>query len=341
MTTAKSSQERYWVQGTDALLKEYESQATGLATSEIEARLQRYGANILKARRTDTRLPLFLNQFRSPIVLILIFATIASAFLGDWIDAVIISLIVRGSALLSFVQEYNAGNATVKLVQQVAITATVLRDGQLAEVVTDEIVSGDMILLSAGSLISADAVLLEAKDLFVNQVIITGETFPIEKTQGVVMTDGLSVRTNTVFKGTNVSSGTRKALVVQTGKATAVGQIAARLELRPPETEFERGVRHLGFLLTQVMFVLVIVILALNVYFNKPVLDSLLFSVALAVGLTPQLLTAIVNINLSKGSQRMAQQGVIVCRLNAIENFGSMDVHSQELNSGQHIEGNA
>ncbi len=326
MTTTKPNQPRYWAEAPDALLSEYKSQASGIASSEIEARLQRYGANTLRARHTDTRFALFLNQFRSPIVLILIFATIASAFLGDWLDAIIISLIVLSSALLSFVQEYNAGNATAKLVQQVEITATVLRDGQPAEIPTANIVPGDVILLSAGSLIPADAILLEAKDLFVNQAILTGETFPVEKTPGVVTGDGLAHRTNTVFKGTNISSGTGKALVVQTGKATAVGQIAARLELRPPETEFERGVRHLGYLLTQVMFVLVIVILALNVYFNKPVLDSLLFSVALAVGLTPQLLPAIININLSNGSQRMAQQGVIVRRLNAIENFGSMDV---------------
>ncbi len=324
--SAQPGEDRYWVQPADVLLKRFESTATGLASSQIPARLQQYGANTLKARRSDTRLTLFLNQFRSPIVLILLFATAASAFLGDWIDAAIISVIVLGSALLSFVQEYNAGNATAKLVRQVQITATVLRDGQPAEIGAEEIVPGDVIILSAGTLIPADAVLIEAKDLHVNQAILTGETFPVEKTPGIVKTDGLSDRINTIFKGTNVSSGTGKALVVQTGKATAFGQIAARLELRPPETEFESGIRHLGFLLTQVMFVLVLVILALNVYFNKPVLDSLLFSVALAVGLTPQLLPAIININLSKGSQRMAKQGVIVRRLNAIENFGSMDV---------------
>ncbi|MDZ4159854.1 MAG: magnesium-translocating P-type ATPase, partial [Anaerolineaceae bacterium] len=167
----------------------------------------------------------------------------------------------------------------------------------------------------------------EARDFFVNQAVLTGETFPVEKIPGsVAASAGLSERTNTVFMGTNVRSGTARALIVHTGAQTAFGQIAHRLSLRPPETEFERGIRHLGYLLTEVMFVLVLGIFAFNVFFQKPVMDSLLFSIALAVGLTPQLLPAIININLSKGSQVMAAQGVIVRRLAAIENFGSMDV---------------
>ncbi len=324
--TTHQAETGYWKQSKDELLKQLQSQATGLPASEIEARLRQYGANTLKARRRNSPLMLFLDQFKSPIVLILIFATLVSAFLGDWVDAAIISLIVVGSALLSFVQEYNAGNATAQLMRQVQVTTKVLRDSQPTDVPTQDIVPGDVILLSAGSLIPADSVLLEAKDLFVNQAVLTGETFPVEKTPGIIQTDGLPDRTNTVFMGTSVGSGTGHALVIQTGKNTAFGQIASRLELRPPETEFEHGIRKLGYLLTQVMFVLVITILVLNVYFNKPVLDSLLFSVALAVGLTPQLLPAIININLSKGSQRMAKDGVIVRRLSAIENFGSMDV---------------
>jgi len=316
----------YWQKSVDSNLSALQSSSAGLTTADANQRLQQYGANTLKAQHKNTPVSLFLNQFKSPIVLILIFATIMSAFLGDWIDALIISDIVLGSALLSFYQEYSAGNATAKLMQQVQIRATVLRDGQASEIAADGIVPGDVIQLSAGSLIPADALLIESKDLYTNQAVLTGETFPVEKTSGLVTSDGLPDRTNTVFMGTNVSSGTGKAIVVKTGKDTVFGQIAARLELRPPETEFERGIRRLGFLLTEIMFVLVIVILALNVYFNKPILDSLLFSVALAVGLTPQLLPAVININLAKGSQRMAKEGVIVRRLNAIENFGSMDV---------------
>ena len=186
---------------------------------------------------------------------------------------------------------------------------------------------GDVVLLSAGSLIPADGVVIEANDFFVNQAVLTGETFPVEKTPGVSpQTAGLAERTNVVFMGTNVRSGSAKVLIVQTGPATAFGQIAGRLTLRPPETEFERGIRKLGYLLTEVMLILVFGIFFLNVLMQKPVLDSLLFSIALAVGLTPQLLPAIININLSKGSQEMAKRGVIVRRLESIENFGSMDM---------------
>jgi len=203
----------------------------------------------------------------------------------------------------------------------------VLRDGQPVSIATDKIVPGDVVLLSAGSLIPADGLVIEAKDFFVNQAVLTGETFPVEKTPAMTPASaGLAERTNVVFMGTNVRSGSARVLIVQTGPQTAFGQIANRLTLRPPMTEFERGIRRLGYLLTEVMFVLVIGIFFFNVLFNKPALDSLLFSIALAVGLTPQLLPAIININLSKGSQTMAQHGVIVRRLESIENFGSMDI---------------
>jgi len=184
-----------------------------------------------------------------------------------------------------------------------------------------------VVLLSAGSLVPADGLVLEAKDFFVNQAVLTGETFPVEKSPGVVAESAsLSERTNVAFMGTNVRSGSAKIIIAATGLNTAFGQIADSLTLRPPETEFERGIRRLGYLLTEIMFILVLGIFAFNVFFHKPVIDSLLFSIALAVGLTPQLLPAIININLSKGSQAMAKRGVIVRRLESIENFGSMDV---------------
>ncbi|HEX7976524.1 MAG TPA: magnesium-translocating P-type ATPase, partial [Anaerolineales bacterium] len=210
---------------------------------------------------------------------------------------------------------------------QLTLKTTVLRDGGEQSIPTEQVVPGDIVSLSAGSLIPADGVVLEAKDFFLSQAVLTGETFPVEKTPGAVEAGAaLSARTNTVFMGTSVRSGSARVLIVETGPRTVFGQLATRLSLRPPETEFERGIRHLGYLLTQVMFVLVLAIFATNVFFHKPVLDSLLFSIALAVGLTPQLLPAIININLSRGSQAMAARGVIVRRLESIENFGSMDV---------------
>ncbi|MFN2168902.1 MAG: magnesium-translocating P-type ATPase, partial [Anaerolineae bacterium] len=245
----------------------------------------------------------------------------------DWVEALIILGIVLGSALLSFFQEYSASTAAEKLRAQVTVMVTVLRDGQARQVPAEELVPGDVVLLSAGNLVPADGVLLEARDFFVNQAVLTGETFPVEKHPDPVAAGAsLTGRTNCIFMGTNVRSGSAQALIIQTGAATAFGQIAKKLTLRPPETEFERGIRSLGYLLTEVMFVLVLAVFAANVYFRKPVLDSLLFSIALAVGLTPQLLPAIINVNLSKGSQAMARAGVIVRRLASIENFGSMDV---------------
>ena len=317
----------YWSHAPDELLKALASGPDGLKQGEAEARLGQYGLNLLEAREQATPLKLFFSQFKSPIVLILLFATIISAFVQDWTDALIIFAIVLGSAVLSFMQEYNASNAVRELKARVSIKARVLRDGNETAVPAERIVPGDIVVLSAGSLIPADGILLDAKDFFVNQAVLTGETFPVEKLPGAVSEKaGLPERTNTVFMGTSVRSGSGHALIVETGTQTAFGQIAKRLTLRPPETEFERGIRRLGFLLTQVMFILVIGIFAFNVFFHKSVLDSLLFSIALAVGLTPQLLPAIININLSTGAQDMAKRGVIVRRLASIENFGSMDV---------------
>jgi Mg2+-importing ATPase len=327
LTNRVSEPGTYWNVPVQDLLAEVDSSPDGLSSTEAARRLEQYGPNALETKRKATAFGLFLSQFKSAIVLILLFATVLSAALGDWLDAVIILVIVLGSAALSFVQEYDAGNAAERLRAQVTIKAMVLRDGQPASIPAKDVVPGDVVLLSAGNLVPADGVLLEARDLFVNQAVLTGETFPVEKEPGVVKAQAsLPERTNSVFMGTNVRSGTARALIVHTGTATTFGRIAKKLTLRPPETEFERGIRHLGFLLSQVMFVLVLIVFAINVYFHKPVLDSLLFSVALAVGLTPQLLPAIINVNLSRGSQAMATRGVIVRRLPAIENLGSMDV---------------
>ena len=317
----------YWSRSQEDLLNGLQSSPAGLTNREAEQRLDQFGLNTLQTKARTTPFGLFLNQFKSPIILILLVATGISAVVGDWTDAFIILVIILGSALLSFTQEFNANNAAEKLRSQITIKTTALRDGQEVMVLSEEIVPGDIVLLSAGSLIPADAVVLDAKDFFVNQAVLTGETFPVEKKSGPTADKAaLGERTNTVFMGTNVHSGEARVLIVQTGSRTIFGQIARRLTITPPETEFERGIRRLGYLLSEIMFVLVLAIFAINVFFHKPVLDSLLFSIAVAVGLTPQLLPAIININLSKGSQLMAVKGVIVRRLASIENFGSMDI---------------
>ncbi|MGB9640268.1 MAG: magnesium-translocating P-type ATPase [Anaerolineales bacterium] len=317
----------YWALDNDHILSKLNASLNGLTSIQAQQRLEEFGRNSLQGKSKVTPLKMFLGQFKSPIILILIFATLVSAFVQDWVDATIILGIVFASALLSFIQEYSANTAAEKLRAQIHVTTRVIRDGKEQIIPNEEVVIGDIVLLSGGNLVPADGIVLEGNDFFVNEAVLTGETYPVEKKPGKVEPNAaLHERTNCVFMGTSVRSGTAKVLITETGARTFFGQIAKRLTLRTPETEFERGVRRLGYLLTEVMFILVVGIFALNVFFHKPVLDSLLFSLALAVGLTPQLLPAIININLSKGSQTMAKQDVIVRRLSSIENFGSMDI---------------
>ena len=317
----------YWNQSVEELLIHFSSSQTGLGRMEAGKRLAENGLNSLETHKDFSGFGIFINQFKSPIVLILLGATIVSAFVRDWVDAIIILVIVLCSAVLSFKQEYSANHAAEELRQQISLKTKVVRENQEELIPAEQIVPGDISLLTAGSLVPADGIVLEAKDFFVNQAVLTGETFPVEKKPGIVpVNSSLTERSNCVYMGTNVRSGSAKILITQTGSRTNFGQIAKRLTLRPPETEFEHGIRRLGYLLTEIMFVLVVLIFAVNVFFKKPMIDALLFSIALAVGLTPQLLPAIININLSKGSQAMAKKGVIVRRLASIENFGSMDI---------------
>jgi len=319
--------EEYWNEDIEELLLERKSSPEGLTASEASSRLVQFGPNVLKLRRGVSALRSFLGQFTSPLVLILIFAAIVSVIAGELADALIIVIIVFASALLSFVQEYSASHAVEKLRAQVTIKASVLRDGKPQTVSAEEIVPGDIVLLSAGSLIPADGIVLEANDFFVNQAVLTGETFPVEKKPGTVDAGAsLAERINSVFMGTNVRSGTARALVVHTGTSTEFGQIADRLTARPLETEFESGIRRFGYLLTRIIAILVIAVLIINILLEKPAIDSLLFAIALAVGIAPELLPAIINVNLSKGAQKMAKSGVIVRQLSAIENLGSMDI---------------
>ena len=317
----------YWSLPAEVLLANLDSDAGGLSGRKASARLKLHGPNALDATKRATALGLFANQFKSPLVLILMVASIISMFVGEWVDAAVVLAIVLGSTVLGFAQEYIAGNAIEKLRSKVTIRSSILRDGQPKTLPSRRVVQGDLVLLSAGSLIPADGVVLEAKDFFANQAVLTGETFPVEKKPGAVAAKaGLAERSNCVFMGTSASSGTALVLIVQTGKATVFGQIAGKLALRPSMTEFERGIQRFGYLLTRIMLVMVVAVLAINVFMAKPPIDSLLFALALAVGLTPELLPAIVSITLSHGAKRMAELGVIVRRLNSIENLGSMDV---------------
>jgi Mg2+-importing ATPase len=257
----------------------------------------------------------------------LVFAAGASAVTGEWIDALVVLAILFASAGIGYSREYRAQATADQLRARVRARSTVLRDGRPVAIPIRELVPGDVVVLSAGSLLPADGVVLEAIDFFVNESVLTGESFPVEKKPGAVPRySSLTERTNCVFLGTNVRSGTARCLVVVTGSGTQFGAIAHRLTLRPPETEFDRGIRRFGYLLTSAMLIMVLLVFAGNMFLGRAPVETLLFSVALAVGLSPELLPAILTVNLARSAEQMARHGVLVKRLNAIENLGSMDV---------------
>ncbi len=317
----------FWSLPADELLKQLEITPQGLTNAEAKRRGEECQSDHLKSRKKWESLSLALSQIKSPITMILLFAASLSFFLHDAADGIIILSIILISGFLGFWQERGAAKAVKKLLEIVQIKATVIRDGNPGEVPVVNLVPGDVILLRAGDIIPGDCRLLESKELYLDEAALTGETFPAEKTPCLLAADTpLSQRTNTLFMGTSVISGSAKAVVVRIGKKTEFGQVSERLKLRPAETEFEHGVRRFGYLLMEVTMMLVLSIFTINIFLNRPVLDSFLFSLALAVGLTPQLLPAIISINLAHGAKRMAQNKVIVKRLSSIENFGSMNV---------------
>jgi Mg2+-importing ATPase len=319
--------QHYWSYDNSESLSGLQSRTTGLTDNEVSARLLRFGENRLVESKKGSAFLLLRHQYESPLVLILIFAAIISLVVKEWTEAIIIILIVLGSTLLGFFQEYRASQAVKNLRDRLALKVDVIRENQMRTIDATQIVPGDIVMLSAGNLIPADGIILEARDFLVTQASLTGESFPVEKSPGTSSYDStLSERKNVAFLGTSVRSGTAKILVAQTGKATEFGKIAERLNCANPETDFERGMRKFGYLLTKVMMVIVFLVLTINLLLDRPVIDSLLFSVALAVGLTPELLPAIVSVTLSAGAKRMAKEGVIVRRLAAIENLGSATI---------------
>jgi P-type Mg2+ transporter len=330
----------FWSLDLDAVYRLVKSSSNGLSDTDAKRRLRESGPNSIEGRRRFGWCSGIWAQIRNPISLMLIASACLSMFLGEKSDAAIILAIMAVSIGLGVWQEHHASQTIEKLLEMVQSNVRVRRDGQCVDLPTTEIVVGDVLELSAGSSVPADCFLVETSDLFVNEATLTGETFPVDKSPGVVPAGTpLSRRSNSIFCGTHVESGTGRAVVVRTGRATEFGTISQRLELRPPETEFERGVRRFGYFLIQMTFVLILVIFAVNVALHRPVLQSLSFSLALAVGLTPQLLPAIISVNLAKGARRMSERHVIVRRLASIEDFGSMDVLCSDK-TGTLTEGN-
>jgi len=315
------------MQPIGALMASLGSSQTGLSEEEACSRLARHGPNSLAGPRGVHAPALLLRQFSSPIVLILVGAALLSFGLASVTDGLIILTIVVAGGLLGFWQERGAARSIEQLLKTVQLTTVVLRQNQSITIPSQGVVPGDVVVLSAGAHIPADCRVLQECDLSIDAAALTGESYPVSKHPGELAASApISQQTNMLHLGTHVVSGTGLALVVSTGRSTAYGSIADRLRLRSPETEFERGVRRFGQLLLELTLGLVALIFAFNIYLNRPVVDSFLFALALGVGLTPQLLPAIISVNLAQGAQRMARHRVIVKRLASIENFGSMDV---------------
>ena len=299
----------------------------GLTSAEAAKRLAASGPNEVVSADHVGPLRLLWSQLASPLVLILLFAAIVSALAREWTDALVVTVIVVASSVIGFWREYAASKVVDALRARIAAKVRVLRDGKELVIAAREVVVGDVLVLSAGNLVAADATVLEAKDFFVSEAALTGETWPVEKKpERVSEALPVSQRTDTVFLGTHVRSGTAHAVVTHTGRATQFGHIAERVRVRAPDTEFDRGLKSFGTLLTRVMVGMTLVVLTLNLVMAKPPVESALFAIALAVGLAPELLPAILAINLARSAALMAKQGVLVRRLNAIENFGAMSV---------------
>lgn len=320
--------DRFWAFDLGQLAAALGTGPAGLSVAEAASRLRRAGAGSLTEGR---RFPLWVRvlaaRFANPLVVILLVAALVSMLVREWVDAWIVLGIVVMTAVLSFVQEFKAQRAVAALRQRVTLTSRVLRDGELRTVPNAEVVPGDVIELSAGTMVPADGRILDARSCHINQSALTGEMLPVEKQPGVCPADAtLEQRSNSVYLGTSVRSGWARMVAVDTGDDTVYADIARRLRARMPKTEFERGLRRFGTVLLVLMLTVVLVVLAANIVLHRPTVETLLFAAALAVGLSPELLPAILTITLAHGARAMAARGVIVKRLDAIENLGSMDV---------------
>jgi len=318
----------YVIAPVEVVLAKFNTSAKGLSEAEAQKRLEEYGCNEPARKKKRTILFQILSKFLNPLVIVLLIIAGFSLFFGEKISAVLVILMAIMSVFLSFIQEYRAGKEAEKLSEMVRATVTVYRNGRAKEVKIREIVPGDIVDLFAGDMIPADLRIISCKDLFINQASLTGESFPIEKIAEPThpKSKATSELTNIAFMGSSVVSGTGLGVVVKTGIATKFGELSRRLATMVIESGFDKGIRKFTWLMIRLMFFLVAVIFGINALLKGNIIEALLFSLAVAVGLTPEMLPMLVAINLSKGAIAMSKKQVIVKRLNSIQNFGAMDV---------------
>ena len=320
--------EDIWKEPVDRLLRRLATTPAGLGAATVQSRLLLYGPN---DAATVKRSPLwlqFLARFRNPLVIILLVASGLSAATGDVASFLIVVAIVTISMTLDFVQEVRAQNAVEALRRSVAVQTRVRRDGTVTSLPIDQLVPGDIVELIAGDLVPADSRLLESRDLFVNQALLTGEPYPAEKqaSDSPLGAENAAGASNAVFAGTSIISGTATIVVCRTGAKTALGDLGASLAEKPPATAFVVGIRRFGMLIMRLTVLMVLFVLVVNISFHRPVLESLLFALALAVGLTPELLPMIVTVTLARSAMELSKRKVIVKRLSAIHDLGAMNV---------------
>ena len=328
MTEPDTSLRGFWDRPLRDLLELLQATPAGLTSDEATRRVRLYGPNSFVRESRFAGLIGFLRFLANPLVIVLLVASAITLAIGDPVGGMIIIAMVLFSVLLNFFMEFQARHAVEEIRKQVATTAAVVRDGREQELPITELVRGDIVRLNAGDLVPADARLLEAKDLHVRESALTGESLPVEKTAHDLPEGkhGVADASNSVFLGTAVQTGIGTAVIACTGRDTAFGGIAQRLAMRPPETEFGRGIRHFGLMITRVIMVLVLFVLLVNIVFKRPLLESFLFSVALAVGMTPEMMPMIITVTLARGARRMARKKVLVKQLAAIEDFGSVEI---------------
>ncbi|KTC87125.1 magnesium-translocating P-type ATPase [Legionella drozanskii] len=313
---------------SDQALAYMNSSLKGLTLIEFKQRYKIYGPNQIPSKHYRSVVFDAIAHSTNPLVAILIIAAVISAFTGSLINAVIIGTVVSLSIFLDYFQTHRSLQAAKKLQEQVATTIIVLRDDEQVEIPSSELVPGDVIYLVAGDKVPADCLLLHAKDLHVQQAVLTGESLPVEKEAALLTLapENPAEAINAVFSGSSIVSGNAMALVITTGEYTLFGQIAENLTTTPPRTDFEKGILHFGLFIMKTVIFLVLFVFLINIYLHHSPLESLLFAVALAVGLTPEFLPMIITVTLAKGAVRMSKQNVIVKNLAAIQNFGSIDI---------------
>lgn len=314
----------FWQYDTAYWMTKLNSSSNGLSQHDAIKILKQSGTHKKQKSILHKDLILFIGQFKSPLMLLLIGAVILSFFLGDTSDVYIILFIVLSTGLLSYFQERNAGRVVEKLQSMISLKCTVFRDGKTVIINSDRIVVGDVIVFNAGNRIPADCLLLEANELHVNESSLTGESYPVRKEVGMVAEQAeLSKRTNCLWEGSNVVSGNAKAIVIQTGNNTIFGGIA-QSAASSVETAFEKGIKDFGYFLMKITLFLSLFILGINLLNHKSVIESALFALALAVGMAPELLPAITTIAMSAGAKRMLQKKVLVKKLSSIQNLGEV-----------------